>query len=363
MQKQMTARAAAALCVGAVMGSGFVSGKEIFRFFTRFGRWGAAGLAAAAAGLCALCVAAMRTARARQSADPVDAVCPFGQDARFARALVSAILTGSLLVVYAGMLAAGGTAFAAEFGIPQGWGALGLAVFSALVSSGGLEALQKSVGRAVPLMLAGLLAAAAVCGARLRPGSAPPAAADPAACGWNALLYLSYNLVVALPVVCAAGHSGLASPADRRGGILAAAALTLCGLCVHWMLGADTDLAARAPMPILAFAARVSRGLRAVCSFLLIVSISCAAANCLFGLSAPLRRRLGERRGTAVCAAAGYLVSLLGFERIIARLYPAQGVAGLCVVAGVIACRVRFGRGFSPDGSARKPAARTETGR
>lgn len=174
MQK-MTPLRIAALILGAVMGSGFVSGREIYQFFTRFGIWGGVGLVCSLIALCALGCVVMQEAGESSCGDPVCALFPDGSP-RALRRLGRVILTAALFVMYTGMLAAGGAAFQMEFGLPAWSGALAVAAVSVWWSAGGLQALQRSVGRATPLLTAGLLVAAAYCGFRspCPPWNSPP---------------------------------------------------------------------------------------------------------------------------------------------------------------------------------------------
>ena len=325
----------AVLILGAVMGSGFVSGKEIYQFFSRFGKWGALGFVLAAAGICWMGCLAAGTAQAEGNPDPVAAACPFrGAASESPRVLARTILTGSLFVIYSGMLAAGGAAFCAEFGCPAWIGSLGIAAASLWAAAGGLDALQRSVGKLVPGLLAALLGIAAYCG--FQAGFQIRTVKTDLLNNWavSALLYLSYNFSAALPVMSALGARKPNKNSLRGGAALAALVMALCGLCIFRMLGTDPLSASSSPIPLLSIAARHGNGLRAVCSFLLIVSIFCAASNSLFGLTASLTAWTARKYTIAICALCGYAVSLIGFDGVIRWLYPLQGAAGLFLLVG-----------------------------
>jgi len=358
--------------VGTVVGAGFASGQEILRFFGAYGLRGLWGILLAAGLLSGFGIAVMamgRETRARSHREVlVQALGPLA-------GLADGILTALVLAGFGVMVAAGGAIAAGYAHLPYSLGAGAMAGLTALTVLAGLEGVTAANGAVVPLLI---LAVAGVAGFTLLreglpsfPGGAPgapapglpapgfPAPGAPApgipvlptsgppgaAPHWllAALLYASYNLLLALPVLAPLGAETGDARALAAGGLLGGAALGLLAAGLHLAL-ATAPAAARGEVPTLLLSRALPAPAPALYTLVLWAEVYTTAVACAFGAVRRLSQG-GNRAGAMLLAAAlALLLSRVGFSRLVARLYPAIGYGGLLLLARIAYLRLRRGR-------------------
>ncbi|MEG1268063.1 MAG: hypothetical protein RSD35_02335 [Oscillospiraceae bacterium] len=342
MNKKSSVFAIASLFSGAIMGSGFASGKEIFVFFSRHGDRGMAGIAAAIVGFFLFGIMLMQMSN-RKSTDNIEKViCPFNRV--IAQKAVGWTVTCSLFIVYAAMLAAAGAVVGAEFGMPAYIGAFCIGAVSAATVAGGIEGLSGSLKRAVPIMLCAVLAIGIHIALNNPQQSAVSPSGEISKENWfvSAMLYLSYNMTVAMPALCAAGKNCDSMGKRVLGCGGAVLALGAGAAVIHCMLMTNLQYAQNTPMPILLFANDISRGTKAVCSFMLILSIYCAASNCLYGVSKKLCLiKFTKLNSILFPTVVGCMLSFAGFSNIVRYIYPLQGAAGFLMLVLIFTSYVK----------------------
>jgi uncharacterized membrane protein YkvI len=317
--------------IGAVVGAGFASGREILTFFTRFGAWGWLGCALAACGIGALAVRLMAVAARCRCATLRDlcraALGPQGGG-------LAAMLYGlMLLVTAAAMLSGMGELAAIALPWPHAyaWGFAGMLALGLCAAGSGVRGLAWLSLPMPPLCVALY--------ALLQQQPAPPPGIGPAvpAGPWAVALALGYaalNVALAGGLLCEAGTA--LSTRDRRRAAWGAAA------CLGAMLGlANAALApharalADAPLPTV----RLARGLPGFrfCVVVLTLAMLTTLATLLragYGLLPP---RVSAGLRWALCALACALCGALGFDRLVGVAYPALGwaAAGLLLYVAV----------------------------
>ncbi len=308
--------------VGAVIGAGFASGREVMQFFTRFGAWGAVGIAAAALSMGAIAWRVMHIA-ADCEADCFLSLCR-GLLGRIG-GVFGALLYGALLAATGGaMLSGAGELYAIAIPIHSAY-ALGFCATLALgflVAVRGLSGVAACSSAMVPLCvtLYGLLI--------LQPSSAQGVQFAPAAApSWQALpLALSYaalNMALIAGLLCEAGAE--LNTAQRKGAAgFAVICLGALLLLAHAALLPNAAVLRDAPLPMVAAAARLGLVGFWLCVSILAIAMLSTLSVAVRGLFLLLPARWGRPRWTvaaALCAFPG----MVGFERLIGAVYPVLG--------------------------------------
>lgn len=321
---------------GAVIGAGFVSGREVVQFFAVYGGRGLGGAALATLVFAGLGGGAAYLARRDGRYDYRDlAVRVSG--ARLGEGF-SILMTLTMASALAVMLAGGGALARQELGWDYAAGTAVTSSIIILILISDLRGLLWVNGLLVPLLLGGQLAVAI---ATVKTSAVPltalarvsPTVTVPP--WWlMAMLYAGYNLVVGLsilpPATRRARSPGEAAGAAMAGGLvlgLCAIATTALSL-VLWPAVAGVDI------PTAYAVARcwpTQQGLVSAALWLAMVMSGTANA---YGLGTRLAKLLhGPANLWAVAAVVVCLpVSKLGFARAIAILYPLAGAGGLGLV-------------------------------
>ncbi|HVB10371.1 MAG TPA: hypothetical protein VNM16_08415 [Bacillota bacterium] len=333
------ALAAASVYVGAVVGAGFATGREVFHFFGAYGPaglWGclAAGLAFAWLGGRILRLAATgkaptyahlyRLALGPALAPPADWV------------------TTLFLFVGLSVVLAGGAALGADaWGMPPLVGAIAMALAIAVVVLPGRSGVVLGNLTLVPLLAAG--AAALLAAEASHPGfwlrvqaAAALPGRSPSAWPLGGLLYVGYNILMGAVALCAVGGELPVRPAVR-GGLAGGAALGLLAALVTVTLLAHGPEVRDAAVPLARVVAPYPAIWRFAYSACLVAALITTGVASAYALAA----RLDLHRFTPGVAAAGAVVLALplatvGLVALVATVYPAMGVVGLLLCAGLV---------------------------
>lgn len=319
MQKGGTALA----LLGAIVGAGFASGREVLRFFTRYGAMGWAGAAVACAfmGVCAYFV--MRAA-GRCRADSFSGLCrayggPLaGRAAGFLYGVLMALTGGAMTAAFAELTA---LVLPVRGAYPLGFAAAVL--LGVLCSHRDLKLLELMGRLLLPLFLTMLILLlplpAQEEALRLRSGHAAAPALG--------LLYGALNMGMTAGILCEAGKRLSPAACRREAALLTALLALLTGLANAVLLrhGASVE---RSALPFVALSMRLGRVGYALCAAVLGLAVLSTLTAAMRALRGSLR--LPARACDAVCAACCVLCGALGFDRLIGRGYPLLG--GACAV-------------------------------
>lgn len=320
MQKGGTALA----LLGAIVGAGFASGREVLRFFTRYGAMGWVGAAVACAfmGCCAYFV--MRAAGR----------CRAGTFSDLCRAYGGPLAERAAGFLYGVLMALTGGAMTAAFAeltalvLPvRGAYAIGFAaavLLGVLCSHRDLRLLELMGRLLLPLFLAMLilLLPLPVREEALLLGGGHAAAAP--ALG---LLYGALNMGMTAGILCEAGKRLSPAACGREAAMLTAMLALLTGLANAVLLrhGASVE---RSALPFVALSMRLGRVGYALCAAVLGLAVLSTLTAAMRALRGSLR--LSARAADAACAGCCVLCGALGFDRLIGRGYPLLG--GACAV-------------------------------
>lgn len=312
--------------VGAVIGAGFASGQEIYQFFARFGIAGIMGIAVA--GLMFGILGYLALERGRQ-----ENVGSFGAllGSLYPRWVVRVAegITTAFLVIGLGVVSAGGGAAVHQLiHIPLLLGGAVTIVAILLVTMRGTASVVRANSILVPylIVLVVLVAAMSWSHPASRPASGGP--------GWllAAFLYLSYNIFTGIMVLLGLGRELTSRRQSVAAAALGAVVLSALAYLEHHALTTMSHLGA---LPMVDIAAH----LHAVWGVLFGVSLWIALFTTGVAEAYALREQYGNRI-LWLCSAT-VLFGMLGFENLVALLYPLMGIVAVMLWAPLIYRRNR----------------------
>lgn len=314
-------------CVGAVIGAGFSSGREIVSFFTQYGVHGWWLIALAVLVMTALCALCMRMA---QAADPNWISVVYGGKTAQLCSMILLVLTAGAMISAAGhmiaLLWAHPWAYAA--------GVLGTLLAARRMGAGSLKPLNL-VSAVLTLALLCALMASLV---KLPTESVQLSPAVDwktlAAAAVRAVGYAAMNMMLAIGVVCrSAGQArGIGITSGLFGWIIGM--LLLVSQCVY----SRYPSSGQTPFPMIALLADNGRKgyLFSVALLYLSVITTLASVLCALGTAVEVRTSRRELQWLLVLGLP-LAVSGIGFEGIVDRFYaPAGLVCLVCVFAPML---------------------------
>lgn len=316
-------------CVGAMIGAGFVSGREVTSFFSKYGEHSWWLILASALVMTLLCALCMRRASGRCGKSWCD-LYPAGDPRRICAECCMALL---LSVIGGAMVSASGhmvmLVWASDWAYAVG--AVGTLCLAWLLGLRGVRPLSLLGWALIALFAASVFMTLNVDAAPPAvSASAPPSPAELVFALIRAAAYAAMNLAVAIGVVCGTGRSCYRSN-DRQS--------VFFGLLMVMLLFTGNYLYLKHPelmnaaFPMVALYARMGRAgflLSALLLYLAIFTTLIAILCALRGVAEPRVRS----RGLSALLVLGVplLVSSVGFSEIVDGLYAPIGIVCLLVV-------------------------------
>ncbi len=336
----------AATYIGTVVGAGFASGQEILQFFAAFGGWGLLGIVVASLGFALLGAFILYLGQRLQtrSHHPIFMHTCGPVLGRFIDALVTLFLFGAMVVMLAGV----GAIFREHLGLPAAWGVAGTMVLALLTVLYGLSGVMAANTVIIPVMVIlilgistyslnhhGLIIADLAF-------TAPGLAAAP---HWllAALLYISYNLILSVPVLAPMGKAAPNPGVLVKGALVGGLVLGLLSMMLTLVQMAHFPKIAHYQVPMLYVVRPYSEALRISFALVLWAEIFTTLIADLYGFAT----RLSQCRGWSYrWTAAGSLLTAasfsgIGFSTLVGTLYPLLGYTGLIFLLGLL---VRLGK-------------------
>ena len=326
------------LYIGVIMGAGFASGRECWQFFGVFGQKGYFG--AVFSTVCFVILACMLTyiARSKNTTDLGRLISPF--ENRYIDNVIGWTLGIIYYTMIIAMTAAGGSLLNQQFGISKVFGGLVIAVLCIITVLGDFERVSGVFRLLVPVLfvigVATILLtihmdfgqSGAVSG--YRPGRMSP--------NWpvSALVFMAYNTLGMITMAGSCAVNAKDTVNAYKGAVLG----TLClgGLTILLLRALLTDMAfsSSLDLPMLGFSARISPLLNMIYAVVLYGAVYSTGASTYYGFSTRIRDGRIKKYIIVAGAAAGFLLGLTGFKRLVEFLYPAQGYIGILFIFLII---------------------------
>lgn len=326
------------LYIGVIMGAGFASGRECWQFFGVFGQNGYYG--AVFITICFVALACMLTyiAKSKNTSNLGRLVSPF--ENRYIDNVIGWTIGIIYYTLIIAMTAAGGSLLNQQFGISKVFGGLVIAVLCIITVLGDFERLSGVFRLLVPILFVIVVVtilltihmdfgqSGAVSG--YRPGRMSP--------NWpvSALVFMAYN---SLGLITMAGSCSLNAKDTKNaytGAVLGA--LCLGGLTILLLRALLSDMAfsSSLDLPMLGFSARISPVLNIIYAIVLYGAVYSTGASTYYGFSTRIKDGKIKKYIIVAGAAAGFLLGLTGFKKLVEFLYPVQGYIGMLFIFLII---------------------------
>lgn len=326
--------------VGAVLGAGFATGQEVYRFFVRYGLRGLAGATLSIALLWLLCLGVLRLGRHRPFADLYDFLTHCcGETVGMA---LHGVFIAFLFVVFGVMGSSAGALAQEAWGLPQlvGFGGYLIGMMALLLR--GEEGMSALFSLLTPMMTVGMviLCLYVLVTRDVATFAMLYALELPGGFLLSALLYFGYNSILSTSVLCTLERPRRQPGWERRTALLCAGGFGLCLLVLYGALLAFYQEIAGLEIPMLYIASLGGEKIQRLYTVVLLCAILTTGAGCGYVLC----RSMGHSRwGILVLCAGSVAFSVCDFSFLIHHLYGAFGVLGLALSGAVLMRAAREG--------------------
>lgn len=332
-----------AVFIGLMVGGGFASGQEVIQFFSAFGRPGLLGCLVSGALFAVLVLELYAIGCQLQIHTHQQAMTRlFGRRAAPALDLVLCVCLFCMITV---MVAGGGASIQQQFGLPAAAGSAIMAALAWLAMVCNARRIVDLVGIMTPLVMLMVTAMLAFALAHPAPPAAPPLPPPPrAAANWlaSAVLYVSFNVAGAAPVLLVVGGQVAHLRTARLGGLAGGAVFGALLLGLAFVLHSQDALVHGSAVPTLRLAGRMSPLFGAALLPVILLKLYCSAVGMTYTLAVRLQSFGLPRMAAAAGIALGaWGMSQLGFVALVNRVYPAIGYFGLVLMAVILASLAR----------------------
>lgn len=339
--KEISSSKIAAAYIGTVVGAGFASGQEVLQFFGYFRYWGIVALIISGFLFYYFGTIILKLGQELDADSHLPVIEYAG--GKFIGKFIDYVIIFFLFGALTAMAAGAGAIFAEQFQLSSIVGS-GLLILITLVTVlAGISGVISAISIVVPLLLVSVfgisLYTLVVQGISMQSLAVIPG--KPAVPVWplSSIVYVSYNLVMAVAILGPLGKEGKNKHRLRLGALWGGMGLGIGALAILVAVLATVPESARYEIPMIYVAGQISPLVQKIYSVVLIAEIYTTAVSSLYGfvvrLIAPDNKKLIRyvAIGTSIVA---LLASQLGFSNLVRVLYPLVGYAGLLMLGGLL---------------------------
>ncbi|KAF0193936.1 MAG: hypothetical protein FD169_2153 [Bacillota bacterium] len=318
--------------VGAVVGAGFASGREVYHFFSRYGANGLLGVVVAMAVLCLLCMRVLALAeqyRAKTLAELMQMHLGVRVNNLLSRVLLGVLWLGL------GIMLSGAAAAGESLGINK---IVTLVVTSILIAAclySGIAGIKKANALLIPILIA-VSSYLFWCG--MEHGSYSFLIVDTSVLSWagsvwSAILYAGLNSLLVFVVI-----PPLAIEDKPTGVLLGCALFAVMLLGTTVLLLQFPVLSAESPVPILSIIADIAPRMPEIYGVILWTALTTTALANGLGMQTFVETRLQLNRFSAsvLVVASSLPVALLPFTKLVAIAYTGLGYVALVLAVAML---------------------------
>lgn len=334
------------LYVGALMGAGFASGREIWQFFGVFREKSDLAVLLVTMLFILFGMMTVKISKEINTTDIGKIVVPF-ENARLEN-LIGLVMAVILFLIYVVMAAAGGALFQEQFGVHRVFGGILLMLMVIATTLGGFERISKYFKYIVPVLL---LIVFLVCfNIIFRDMPVPErdvqTEISPLTPTWyvSAVIYISYNMLAGVPILACSAYRAKNCKSALIGAAIGGLMLGLSAFVMNRSMLTDAGLSSASILPVLALSGKLSDWVRWVYAVLLLFAVYSSATSNFYGFTTKLKEGKNKNRLIVFACVIGLLLSLFGFADIIAFVLPFEGYCGLLFLIGMTIHYIRIMR-------------------
>ena len=333
--------------VGIIVGAGFASGQEVLQYFTSHGYMGTIAAILATALYAYLGMSLTRLGSRMKTTSHKEAI--FGISGKIIGTIVDYIIILTLFGVGVVMIAGAGSIFSQQFNLPAPLGSTVMAILVILTIMLNVEKVIAIIGSITPFLI---LAVIVLAGYSLTTMDTSFATLDPIANqqasalpNWflSAINYVSFNIAVGASMAIVMGGTEKDEKVAARGGLVGGLILGGLILLSHLAIFSKVDVVGGADMPLLQIANDLSPLLGVAMSLILFGMIFNTAVSMLYSFSARfvVMGTSKSRIFIVSVVSIAYILSFVGFTKLVSLLYPTIGFLGLFLVGALIVADIR----------------------
>lgn len=328
----------ALMFVGAIMGAGFASGREIWQFFGVFGAKGKIGVLLV--GVLFIILGTMTAYIARKlDTNEMGRIIVPGNNRKISNA-ISWFMAVILFTVLINMTAACGAMLNQLFGINRLIGGVLIAVLVVVTVLGEFQRISKVFRFIMPVLFAAVVAVSIIVIISCEETAIEPKLLSPSPIAGNwvlaACLYISYNILAMIPIVATASVNAKSEKTAIMGSGLGGVFLGILAFVIVSALQRDMLFAQEADMPMLAYSTRVSSPVGLIYSVILFAAIYSSATSNFYGFTTKIKEGPNKGRLVIAAAALAFLLGLVGFKNVVAYMFPIEGYLGFAIIAMIM---------------------------
>lgn len=327
-----------AVYISAIIGAGFASGQEILQYFTYYGWISLAG-AVVATILFAWLGYQIADLGSRLGADSHKGVI-LQLGGRIFGTVVDYIIILACLNATVVMIAGGGSLLNQLFNVPVFIGSAIITLLVAVTLTLDLRQIVNVIGSVTPflVLMAIVLAVYAfsttnISLSEVQNYAKPELTASP---HWilSAVLYVSYNVIMAVAILSVVGGAVENNKIAARGGMYGGIGLGILVIIMNLGLIVKLDKVDNVDMPTLLFASDIAPWLSIVMGLIIFAMVFSTAAGALYAF---VRRVVSPKMPNfklmvILFSILAYVLSFVGFSKLIGTVYPMFGYLGLLLI-------------------------------
>lgn len=315
--------------IAALIGAGFASGQEILCYFSVFGKQGAFGIFIASLIFAFFIYTVLCTCISHNLHD-FDSFTEIFKN-KIIKKIISGCITVFSFAVYSAMLSAAGTSICLLFNIPVFFGSLLSALACGFLFCRGIKGLFDANGLLGLLLATGII----ICCIYMLRYREYHVFSDTAASAANSCIYSGYNLITLVPMITIMSTRLKSHSEALAVSAITGAILLLIMLLMFILLATYSNKIALGEIPMLTLAQRQN----SFFSYIYCLLLSGAIVTTLFSSGGAVIESLGVSHSPTRIfgiSAAAWILSLLGFGRLVNTAYRLCGIIGIIGCAAII---------------------------
>ncbi|MDN7243180.1 branched-chain amino acid transport system II carrier protein [Planococcus sp. N028] len=336
--------------IGIIVGAGFASGQEILQYFTSFGVMGIIAALIATVLFAYLGMNLTLLGSRMQTTSHKEVV--YGISGKTVGRIVDYIIIFTLFGVGVVMIAGAGSLFSQQFGLPAIVGSTLMTILVIVTIMLNVHKVIAIIGSITPFLVITIIVLAVY---SLMTMDGTFASLDPiakeqtsAVSNWflSAINYVSFNIAVGASMAIVMGSTEKDEKVAARGGLIGGFVLGILIILSHLAIFSKIDVVGGSEMPMLQIANDISPTLGFLMSIILFGMIFNTAVGMVFAFSARFYTfgTVKFRIFVIITSIVSFILSFVGFTKLVSMFYPVVGYLGLFLVGAIILAAVRYNK-------------------